>query len=97
MEVVIAEEYDVENQEDSELINMIKNFANVAIMSNVTSLNNVTNIEFTNIAPHDVAVAMWDEDDNLIDPGAQLTWKIQEDQQSVSSLTHRTHILCHRC
>jgi LPXTG-motif cell wall-anchored protein len=24
---------------------------------------------------------MWDEDDNLIDPGAQLTWKIQEDQQ----------------
>ena len=38
------------------------------------------NIEFTNIAPHDVAVAMWDEDDNLIDPGAQLTWKIQEDQ-----------------
>jgi len=39
------------------------------------------NIEFTNIAPHDVAVAMWDEDDNLIDAGAQLTWQIQEDQE----------------
>ena len=39
------------------------------------------NIEFTNIAPHDVAVAMWDENDNLIDAGAQLTWQIQEDQE----------------
>ena len=39
------------------------------------------NIEFTNIAPHDVAVAMWDEDDNLIDAGVQLTWQIQEDQE----------------
>ena len=38
-------------------------------------------IEFTNIAPHDVAVAMWDENDNLIDAGAQLTWQIQEDQE----------------
>ena len=39
------------------------------------------NIEFTNIAPHDVAVTMWDENDNLIDAGAQLTWQIQEDQE----------------
>ena len=39
------------------------------------------NIEFTNIAPHDVAVTMWDESDNLIDAGAQLTWQIQEDQE----------------
>jgi hypothetical protein len=38
-------------------------------------------IEFTNIAPHDVAVTMWDENDNLIDAGAQLTWQIQEDQE----------------
>ena len=38
-------------------------------------------IEFTNIAPHDVAVAMWDENDDLIDAGAQLTWQIQEDQE----------------
>ena len=39
------------------------------------------NIEFTNIAPHNVAVTMWDESDNLIDAGAQLTWQIQEDQE----------------
>ncbi|MGB0201576.1 MAG: carboxypeptidase-like regulatory domain-containing protein [Candidatus Poseidoniaceae archaeon] len=39
------------------------------------------NIEFTNIAPHDVAVTMWDGNDNLIDAGAQLTWQIQEDQE----------------
>ena len=39
------------------------------------------NIEFTNIAPHDVAVTMWDDNDNLIDAGAQLTWQIQEDQE----------------
>lgn len=39
------------------------------------------NIEFTNIAPHDVAVTMWDQNDNLIDAGAQLTWQIQEDQE----------------
>ena len=39
------------------------------------------NIEFTNIAPHDVAVAMWDENDDLIDPGSQQTWRIQEDQE----------------
>ena len=39
------------------------------------------NIEFTNIAPHDVAITMWDENDNLVDPGAQLTWQIQEDQE----------------
>jgi len=38
------------------------------------------NIEFTNIAPHDVAVAMWDENNNLIDTTGQMTWVIQEDQ-----------------
>lgn len=38
-------------------------------------------IEFTNIAPHDVAVSMWDENDNLIDAGGQMTWQIQEDQE----------------
>lgn len=37
-------------------------------------------IEFTNIAPHDVAVTMWDEYDNLIDTTGQMTWHIQEDQ-----------------
>ena len=37
-------------------------------------------IEFTNIAPHDVAVTMWDEDQNLISPDGQMTWKISEDQ-----------------
>lgn len=37
-------------------------------------------IEFTNIAPHDVAVAMWDENDNLIETTGQMTWHIQEDQ-----------------
>ncbi len=37
-------------------------------------------IEFTNIAPHDVAVAMWDEYGNLIDATGQMTWQIQEDQ-----------------
>ena len=37
-------------------------------------------IEFTNIAPHDVAVAMWDENDNLIEATGQMTWHIQEDQ-----------------
>lgn len=39
------------------------------------------NIEFTNIAPHDVAVAMWDANDDIIDAGAQLTWQVQEDQE----------------
>lgn len=38
------------------------------------------NIEFTNIAPHDVAVTMWDEYDNLIDATGQMTWHIMEDQ-----------------
>lgn len=37
-------------------------------------------IEFTNIAPHDVAVTMWDEYGNLIDATGQMTWHIQEDQ-----------------
>jgi hypothetical protein len=38
-------------------------------------------IEFTNIAPHDVAVAMWDENDVLIDATGQMTWQIGEDQE----------------
>ncbi len=38
-------------------------------------------IEFTNIAPHDMAVSMWDENDRLIDAGAQQTWQVQEDQE----------------
>ena len=37
-------------------------------------------IEFTNIAPHNMAVTMWDEYDNLIDATGQMTWHIQEDQ-----------------
>ena len=37
-------------------------------------------IEFTNIAPHDVAVAMWDEYDNLIEATGQMTWHVYEDQ-----------------
>ena len=37
-------------------------------------------IEFTNIAPHDVAVAMWDEYDNLIEATGQMTWHVIEDQ-----------------
>lgn len=38
------------------------------------------NIEFTNIAPHDIAVAMWDEYDNVIEATGQMTWHVQEDQ-----------------
>ncbi len=38
-------------------------------------------IEFTNIAPHDVAVTMWDEYDNLIEATGQMTWQVQEDQE----------------
>ena len=38
-------------------------------------------IEFTNIAPHDIAIAMWDEYDRLIDATGQMTWIIQEDQE----------------
>ena len=38
-------------------------------------------IEFTNIAPHDVAVTMWDTNGNLISPEGQMTWKINEDQE----------------
>jgi len=37
-------------------------------------------IEFTNIAPHDVAVTMWDENDNLIPAEGQMTWRVDEDQ-----------------
>ena len=37
-------------------------------------------IEFTNIAPHDVAVAMWDENNNLIEASGQMTWHVLEDQ-----------------
>ena len=37
-------------------------------------------IEFTNIAPHDVAVTMRDEYDNLIEATGQMTWHVQEDQ-----------------
>ena len=38
-------------------------------------------IEFTNIAPHDLAVTMWDEEDNLIEPSEQMAWTVVEDQQ----------------
>lgn len=38
-------------------------------------------IEFTNIAPHDVAVTMWDEYDNLIEATGQMTWQVEEDQE----------------
>ena len=38
-------------------------------------------IEFTNIAPHDVAVTMRDEYNNLVDVASQMTWQVQEDQE----------------
>ncbi len=38
-------------------------------------------IDFTNIAPHDVAVSMWDEYDNLIEATGQMTWQVEEDQE----------------
>ena len=38
-------------------------------------------IEFTNIAPHDVAVTMWDENNVLIDATGQMTWLVGEDQE----------------
>lgn len=37
-------------------------------------------IDFTNIAPHDMAITMW-EDDEIITPDGQLTWHIDEDQE----------------
>ena len=37
-------------------------------------------IEFTNIAPHDVAVAMWDENGDIIEATGQMSWQVTEDQ-----------------
>ncbi len=39
------------------------------------------NIEFTNIAPHDVAVAMWDQNNQLINASGQMSWLVDEDQE----------------
>jgi len=38
-------------------------------------------IDFTNIAPHDIQMSMWDESDNVIRPDSQLTWQVNEDQE----------------
>lgn len=38
-------------------------------------------IEFTNIAPHDLAVTMWDNENKLIEPTEQMAWSIVEDQE----------------
>jgi hypothetical protein len=37
-------------------------------------------IEFTNIAPHDVAMSMWDETGEVIKAEGQMTWRVNEDQ-----------------
>jgi hypothetical protein len=37
-------------------------------------------IDFSNIAPHDMAITMW-ENGNIITPDGQLTWHIDEDQE----------------
>ena len=37
-------------------------------------------ILFTNIAPHDVAVSMWDEQGEVIKAETQMTWQVYEDQ-----------------
>ena len=37
-------------------------------------------IIFTNIAPHDVALSMWNQNDELIKADTQMTWQIDEDQ-----------------
>ncbi len=37
-------------------------------------------IDFSNIAPHDMAIAMWENGD-IITPDGQLTWHIDEDQE----------------
>ena len=42
-------------------------------------------IEFTNIAPHDVAVAMWDQNNNLIEATGQMSWDVNEDQEVILS------------
>jgi hypothetical protein len=38
-------------------------------------------IVFTNIAPHDVSLSMWDKNGELIKADSQMTWHIDEDQE----------------
>ena len=59
----------------------IQTFTAVGVDDDGNETHASIDIEFTNIAPHDVAVTMWNENGGIITPEGQMTWRVNEDQQ----------------
>ncbi len=59
----------------------LNTFTAVATDDDGTTTFATIDIVFTNIAPHDVALSMWDSNDEVIKADGQMTWRVFEDQE----------------